>query len=146
MTKTVTALAALLVSTASSATISPNVRAVRPADLSNYWVMTNTSLDVDVPNSGVNLSKPTCAAVTYMIGSDGVTRDIVVRKTIPAGDLKTVAASAVKDMHYVPGNANVGHEPVFTYIIIPFNLPVDPAARKQITGACTLADFPQAYR
>jgi hypothetical protein len=146
MTKTVTALAALLVSTASTAAISPNVRAVLPADLSNYWVMTNTSLDVDVPNSGVNLSKPTCAAVTYMIGSDGVTRDIVVRKTIPAGDLKTVAASAVKDMHYVPGNANVGHAPVFTYINIPFNLPVDPAARKQITDACTLADFPQAYR
>jgi hypothetical protein len=146
MTKTVTALAALLVSTASSAAISPNVRAVGPADLSNYWVMTNTSLDVDVPNSGVNLSKPTCAAVTYMIGSDGLTRDIVVRKTIPAGDLKTVAASAVKDMHYVPGNANVGHEPVFTYIIIPFNLPVDPAARKRITDACALADFPQAYR
>ena len=108
--------------------------------------MTNTSLDVDVPNSGVNLSKPTCAAVTYMIGSDGVTRDIVVRKTIPAGDLKTVAASAVKDMHYVPGKDNVGREPVFTYIIIPFNLPADPAARKQITDACTLADFPNGYR
>jgi len=72
--------------------------------------------------------------------------DIVVRKTIPAGDLKTVAASAVKDMHYVPGKDNVGREPVFTYIIIPFNLPADPAARKQITDACTLADFPNGYR
>ena len=55
-------------------------------------------------------------------------------------------ASAVKDMHYVPGASNVGREPVFTYIIIPFNLPADPAARKRITDACTLADFPQAYR
>ena len=146
MNKRLLALAALLVSAVSAAAISTNIRVVQPADLSNYWEMTNTSLDVDVPNSGVNLSKPTCAAVTYMIGSDGVTRDIVVRKTIPAGDLKTVAASAVKDMHYVPGKDNVGREPVFTYIIIPFNLPADPAARKQITDACTLADFPSGYR
>jgi hypothetical protein len=108
--------------------------------------MTNTSLNVDVPNSGVNLDKPTCAAVTYVIGSDGVTRDIVVRNTIPAGDLKTVAASAVKDMHYVPGADNVARSPVFTYIVIPFNLPANPATRKQITDACVLKDFPNGYR
>lgn len=146
MTKIIAALATLLVSAASFAAINPNVRAIQPAQRDNYWVMTNTSLNVDVPNSGVNLSTPTCAAVTYMIGSDGVTRDIVVRKTIPAGDLKTVAASAVKDMHYVPGKDNGGREPVFTYIIIPFNLPADPAARKRITDACMLADFPNGYR
>ncbi len=140
------AIALLATSAAGFAAVGPNVRAVQPDQRDNYWVMTNTSLNVDVPNSGVNLSKPTCAAVTYLIGSDGVTRDIVVRKTIPAGDLKTVAASAVKDMHYVPGKDNVGREPVFTYIIIPFNLPADPAARKQITDACTLADFPNGYR
>jgi hypothetical protein len=128
------------------AVVSPNIRAVQPDRLNDYWVMTNTSLNVDVPNSGVNLSKATCSAVTYMIGSDGVTRDIVVRKTIPAGDLKTVAASAVKDMHYVPGADNATRSPVFTYIIIPFNLPPDPATRKKITDACVLKDFPQAYR
>ncbi|MGN6790581.1 MAG: energy transducer TonB [Rhodanobacteraceae bacterium] len=146
MNKSPSALAALLVSAVSVAAISPNIRVVQPADLSNYWVMTNTSLNVDVPNSGVNLSKPTCAAVTYLIGSDGVTRDILVRKTIPAGDLKSVAASAVKDMHYVPGKNNIGREPVFTYIVIPFNLPADPVARKQITDACILKDFPNGYR
>ncbi|MGH8184876.1 MAG: energy transducer TonB [Rhodanobacteraceae bacterium] len=108
--------------------------------------MTNRSLTVDVPNSGVNLDKPTCSAVTYMIGSDGVTRDIVVRETIPAGDLKVTAASAVKDMHYVPGADNAARAPVFTYIIIPFNLPADPATRKKITDACTLKHFPQGYR
>jgi len=146
MNKIILAIVALAVSATGAAAISPNIRVAQPAELSNYWVMTNTSLNVDVPNSGVNLSKPTCAAVTYLIGSDGVTRDIVVRKTIPAGDLKTVAPSAVKDMHYVPGASNVGREPVFTYIIIPFNLPAEPAARKQITDACMLKDFPNGYR
>jgi hypothetical protein len=128
------------------AAVNPNIQAVQPNHLTDYWVMTNTSLDVDVPNSGVNLEKPTCSAVTYVIGSDGVTRDIVVRKTVPAGDLTTVAASAVKDMHYVAGANNPAHAPVFTYIIIPFNLPADPAARKKITDACILKDFPNGYR
>lgn len=128
------------------AAVGTNILAVQPDNLSGYWLMTNSSLTVDVPNSGINLEKPTCSAVTYMIGTDGVTRDIVVRKTIPAGDLKTVAASAVKDMHYAPAPGNVGRQPVFTYIIIPFNLPADPATRKKITDACVLKDFPQGYR
>lgn len=144
--RSILAATLLAIIATSSAAVGPNVRAVQPDQLTNYWVMTNTSLNVDVPNSGVNLSKPTCSAVTYMIGSDGATHDIVVRETIPAGDLKSVAASAVKDMHYVPGANNAAREPVFTYIIIPFNLPKDPAERKKITDACTLKDFPQGYR
>lgn len=139
-------LSALSVCMSAHAAVGPNIQAVQPDHLGDYWVMTNTSLNVDVPNSGVNLSKPTCSAVTYMIGSDGVTRDIVVRNTIPAGDLKTVAASAVKDMHYVPGANNAARSPVFTYIVIPFNLPADPATRKKITDACVLKDFPNGYR
>ncbi|MGH8124725.1 MAG: energy transducer TonB [Rhodanobacteraceae bacterium] len=146
MSRSILAAALLATCATSFAAVGPNVKAVQPDHLTDYWVMTNTSLDVDVPNSGVNLEKPTCSAVTYMIGSDGVTRDIVVRKTIPAGDLTTVAASAVKDMHYVPGADNAAREPVFTYIIIPFNLPSDPVARKRITNACVLKDFPRGYR
>ncbi|HET7610376.1 MAG TPA: energy transducer TonB [Rhodanobacteraceae bacterium] len=146
MIRSAVVAALLTTSVASFAAVGPNVRAVQPGDIGNYWVMTNTSLSVDVPNSGVNLDKPTCSAVTYMIGSDGVTRDIVVVKTVPAGDLDVVAKSAVKDMQYVPGAINAERQPVFTYIIIPFNLPTDPAARKRITDACILDDFPQGYR
>jgi hypothetical protein len=140
----IVALTATLATAASAVTI--NVLALPPDQLTSYWVMTNTSLTVDVPNSGLGMDRPTCSAVTYMIGSDGITHDIVVRKTIPAGDLKSVAASAVKDMHYAPATANGARQPVFTYIIIPFNLPKDPAARKRITDACVLKDFPGAYR
>lgn len=139
-------LALAAVASIAGAAVSPNVLAVQPEQLTAYWVMTNTSLNVDVPNSGTNLEKPTCSAVTYMIGADGVTRDIVVQKTIPAGDLSTVAKSAVKDMHYAPGAKNAERQPVFTYLIVPFNLPVDPAARQRITAACRLADFPRGYR
>jgi hypothetical protein len=135
-----------LTATTAFAAVPTTIRAVQPGQLDHYWVMTNTSLDVDVPNMGTNLDKPTCSAVTYMIGSDGVTRDIVVRKTIPAGDLETVAASAVKDMHYVPGADNAVRAPVFTYLIVPFNLPADAATRKRITDACILHGFPNGYR
>ncbi|MGH8214799.1 MAG: energy transducer TonB [Rhodanobacteraceae bacterium] len=146
MSRSILAAALLATSATCFAAVGPNIRVVQPDHINDYWVMTNTSLNVDVPNSGVNLEKATCSAVTYMIGSDGVTRDIVVQKTIPAGDLDTVAKSAVKDMHYVPGANNAERQPVFTYIIIPFNLPTDPAMRKQITDACVLNDFPEAYR
>ncbi|MGH8145198.1 MAG: energy transducer TonB [Rhodanobacteraceae bacterium] len=133
-------------SAVASAAVGPNIRAVQPGQRDAYWVMTNTSLTVDVPNSGIGMDRPTCSAVTYMIGSDGVPRDIVVRETIPKGDLASVAASAVKNMRFAPGANNATRQPIFTYIIIPFNLPEDPAARKKITDACVLKDFPQGYR
>lgn len=123
-----------------------NLRAVPPEQLDHYWLMTNTEIDADVPNFGRNLDKPTCAAVTYMIGADGKTREIVVRRVVPAGDLASVAKSAVADLHYAPASANSAREPVFTYIIMPFNLPPDPATRAKITAACKLADFPGSYR
>jgi hypothetical protein len=144
--KFIAGFALALTATTAFAAVPTTIQAVQPGQLDHYWVMTNTSLDVDVPNMGTNLDKPTCSAVTYMIGSDGVTRDIVVRKTIPAGDLETVAASAVKDMHYVPGADNAVRAPVFTYLIVPFNLPADAATRKRITDACILQGFPAGYR
>ncbi len=142
--KAAIALLAFAVSPAGIA--ATDLRAVPPDQLDRYWLRTNTELDVDVPNFGRNLDKPTCSAVTYVIGSDGVTRDIVVRRTVPAGDLALVARSAVADLHYEPAAGNDEREPVFTYIVMPFNLPADPAARAKITAACELKDFPKAYR
>ena len=137
--------AALLWTSVLAATNS-DLRAVPPDQLDHYWQRTNTELDVDVPNFGKNLDKPTCSAVTYTIGSDGVTRDITVRRTVPAGDLALVARSAVSNLHYEPSADNDAREPVFTYIVMPFNLPADPATRAKITAACILKDFPKGYR
>ena len=77
---------ALIAATPALAAVGPNIRAVQPDQLDDYWVLANYStLTADVPNSGTNLSKPTCSAVTYMIGSDGVTRDIVILGSTSAG-------------------------------------------------------------
>ncbi len=132
--------------TSVGAAANSDLRAIPPDQIDRYWLRTNTELDVDVPNFGKNLDKPTCSAVTYIIGSDGITRDIVVRRTVPAGDLSLVAKSAVADLHYAPASGNDGREPVFTYIVMPFNLPPDPAARAKITAACKLTDFPKGYQ
>ena len=136
----------ILASTLASTAPDSSLRAVPPDQIDRYWIRTNTELDVDVPNYGKNLDKPTCSAVTYVIGADGVTRDITVRRTMPAGDLSLVAKSAVADLHYEAADDNDGNEPVFTYIVMPFNLPPDPAARAKITAACELTDFPKGYR
>ena len=139
------AAVAILLTFATVTFAAPGLRAVPPEQLDHYWWMTNTEIDADVPNFGRNLDKPTCAAVTYEIGADGVTRRIVVRRVVPADDLGQVAKSAVADLHYAPAPDNKAREPVFTYIIMPFNLPPDPATRAKITAACKLADFPQGY-
>jgi len=137
------AAVAILLTFATVTFAAPGLRAVPPEQLDHYWWMTNTEIDADVPNFGRNLDKPTCAAVTYEIGADGVTRGIVVRRVVPAGDLGQVAKSAVADLHYAPAPDNKAREPVFTYIIMPFNLPSNPTTRAKITAACKLADFPK---
>jgi hypothetical protein len=139
-------LLAFALADVSAALAASSLRAVPPEQLDHYWVMTNTEIEADIPNFGRNLDKPTCAAVTYEIGADGVTRGIVVRRVVPAGDLAMVAKSAVADLHYAPAADNSAREPVFTYIIMPFNLPPDPATRAKITAACKLADFPRGYQ
>src|SRR5690348_4274610 len=100
------AAVAILLTFATVTFAAPGLRAVPPEQLDHYWWMTNTEIDADVPNFGRNLDKPTCAAVTYEIGADGVTRGIVVRRVVPAGDLGQVAKSAVADLHYAPAPDN----------------------------------------
>lgn len=114
---------------------------VPPSKRADYWILTNESVDAMVPNSGVNLDKPGCAAISYDIGTDGVTRNIQIRKVIPAGDLGVVAQSVIKGFRYAPSSRNPEQLPVHTYYIVPFNLPADPAARQRITHACDLPGF-----
>lgn len=114
---------------------------VPPSRLAHYWILTNKTVDAMVPNYGVNLDKPGCAAISYMIGSDGVTRDIRIRKVVPAGDLGVVAKSVIQGFRYAPSSRNPSEIPVRTYYIVPFNLPADPAARQRVTHACDLPGY-----
>jgi len=117
------------------------VRKLDPQNLYRYWILLNTQIKLDAPNSGLNLDKPGCAAVTYMVGSDGVPRDVELVKLVPKSDLGPMAVDAVANFRYGPSLTNRNAEPVSTYYIVPFNAPEDKAARQQVVDACKLAGY-----
>lgn len=101
----------------------PPPQKVSPANLAKYWLVSNQSIEADVPNTGRNLDKPTCAAVTYVIETDGTTSHIQLDKVVPEGDLGKVALSVVKGLRYAPGPQNKARLPVLTKVVLPFNMP-----------------------
>lgn len=127
--------------TAACGSAMAQVRVVAPDRLPSYWTLTNTSVDADVPNTGRNLNQPGCTAVTYTIGSDGVTSNVKVAKVEPFSDLGPAAASAVKNFRYAPSGVNRSAEPVNTYYVVQFNMPPDPAERARLTAACKLPGY-----
>jgi len=110
-------------------------------ELYRYWIMINTQVQMDLPNSGLNLDKPGCVAVTYTIGSDGVPMNVQVAKVEPKSDLGPAARSAVANFRYGPSLTNRIGEPVSTYYVVPFNAPQDPAAKQQLMDACKLPGY-----
>jgi hypothetical protein len=117
------------------------VRKLDPQNLYRYWILLNTQIKLDAPNSGLNLDKPGCAAVTYMVGSDGVPLSVELVKLVPKSDLGPMAVNAVSHFRYGPSLTNRNAEPVSTYYIVPFNAPEDKAARQQVIDACKLPGY-----
>lgn len=116
-------------------------RKVDQKDLYRYWILLNTQVQMDAPNSGLNLYKPGCAAVTYTVGSDGVPMNVQVVKVVPKSDLGPAALSAVSHFRYGPSLSNRIGAPVATYYVVPFNAPTDPAQRQQLLDACKLPGY-----
>ena len=96
---------------------------VSPGSLAKYWLVANRSLEADVPNSGRNLDKPTCASVNYVIETDGTTSHMQLDRVVPDGDLGKVALSVVKGLRYAPGPENKARLAVQTRVVLPFNMP-----------------------
>ena len=110
---------------------------VSPASLAKYWLVANSSIEADVPNVGRNLDKPTCAAVSYIIETDGTTSHWQLDKVVPDGDLGMVALSVVKGLRYGPGPENKARVPVQTRVVLPLNMPEatgDAAHRAEINA------------
>ncbi|MBB3225900.1 hypothetical protein FHW69_000490 [Luteibacter sp. Sphag1AF] len=117
---------------------------VAPDRVPSYFVLTNSHVDVDVPNTGKNLDQPGCAAVTYNIGSNGQTSNVVAAKVFPEGDLGIPAVSAVKNFHYAPSSANRSGREIATYYVVEFNMPEDQARRAEILKKCVLPGYTSA--
>ena len=110
-------------------------------NLYHYWILLNTKVNTNLPNSGLNLSKPGCAAVTYTIGSDGVPMHVQLAKLVPKSDLGDAAVTAVSNFRYGPSLSNKIGQPIATYYIVPFNAPDEAAGRQKLMDACKLPGY-----
>ena len=142
-------LFAFLAIAASSVFGAEKIQTIPPERLSTYWLLqSNSAAQTNVPNSGVNLDAPTCAAVSYVVEKDGSTSHVKVERVVPQGDLSKVAFGAVSGMHFSPSMANAGKDAVYTYVVMSFNVPGaqstnadDKAVRARVSNACKLDDF-----
>ncbi|GLQ49445.1 energy transducer TonB [Dyella flava] len=126
--------------------IAQEAQRVAPEQLSSNWILINNpreGIQVDVPNSGVNIYKPGCVAVTYTIGSDGVPMNLQVAKMVPPSDLGKAAISAVSKFRYGPSLSNKNETPISTYYIVPFNSPDDKAQQAALMAPCKLPGYAQ---
>jgi hypothetical protein len=111
-------------------------RLVPTDQLSKYWVMANKTVDADVPNFGRNMNQPGCATVSFVIEKNGTTSDVKVQRVVPEGDLGKVAKSVASGLSFEATAFNAGKDRVFSWLIFPFNLPSDPAARTAVMQQC----------
>lgn len=134
-----TALAFLASSLASAQSMDQTPPRVVPSEqLEKYWVMSNTSVDADVPNFGRNMDQPGCATVSFVVEKNGTTSTIKVQRVVPEGDLGKVAKSVAAGLRFDPTAVNAGRSRVFSWLIFPFNLPKDPAARTAVMKQCQI--------
>ena len=111
-------------------------RVIQTDQLSKYWTMSNTTVDAEVPNYGRNMNQPGCATVSFVIEKNGTTSDVKVQRVVPEGDLGKVAKSVAASLRFEATALNAGKDRVFSWLIFPFNLPADPAARTEVMKQC----------
>lgn len=131
-------LLAIIASTAAFAQSDAPPRVVVPDKLAGSWVLINSSVEADVPNIAKNISSPGCAAVSFVIEKDGSTSTIKVQHIVPQGDLAKIAESMAKNMRFEPTVSNAGRDRVFSWLIFPFNLPQEAAARTAVMQQCQI--------
>jgi hypothetical protein len=149
MSKKLSKMAAAVLVSASTALAAEKPQVIPPERLANYWLLAQ-SPQANAPNSGRNLDAPSCAAVSYIVEKDGSTSHAKLEKLVPDGDLGKFAVSVVAGMQFAPAKQNLGKERVFTYVVIPFNLPdaaspnaADRSKRASVLAACKLDNFKQ---
>ena len=141
-------LALVLIAAGGSAFALERAHLVQPAELSKWWLVSGTG-DPKIPSYGKGLTTPTCAAVSYRIDRGGRTSEVKLEKVVPDGDLGAVAVEIVKGLQYTAAQKNVGKDPVYTYVVMPFNAPdvnKGPSAaaeRQRLLDQCKIEDFKQ---
>lgn len=113
-------------------------KGVKPDRLAHYWTLDNNSVEADVPNMARGIAQATCAAVSFIVESDGSTSHVKVQKVEPESQLRGIAENMGQHIRFNPTVDNMGRDRVFSWLIFPFNLPSDPARRTAIMQPCAL--------
>ena len=113
-------------------------KAVKPERLAHYWVLDNSSVEAEVPNMARGVDQATCAAVSFIVESDGSTSHVKVQKVVPESQLRGVAESMGQHIRFTPTVDNMGRDRVFSWLIFPFNMPSDPDRRTALMQPCAL--------
>lgn len=113
-------------------------KAVKPERLAHYWTLDNNSVVADVPNMARGIAQATCAAVSFIVESDGSTSHVKVQKVQPESQLRGIAESMGQHIRFNPTVNNMGRDRIFSWLIFPFNLPSDPARRTELMQPCAL--------
>jgi hypothetical protein len=112
-------LAALLLAGAAAGASDDELLAVAPQQLSKAWELERRAWDEFVdPDDG---SRYGCAAVSFIIESDGSTSDYRLLRSVPEGEFVDAAERIVKAFRFAPGKLNAKRAAVFTYLTISFN-------------------------
>ena len=138
MLRRVIAVLAMATSTVAVAQSDAPPRVVVPDKLAGYWALVAASVEADVPIMARNISSPGCAAVSFVVEKDGRTSTIKVQRVVPEGDLGKVAKSVAAGLRFEATAHNAGKDRVFSWLIFPFNLPADPAARTAVMKQCQI--------
>jgi hypothetical protein len=150
----VVAFAAQAAQAAQAATGAPaseipaGVHRIPPDRLAHYWLLDPDSAQGRAPNAGFGLDAATCVAVSYMVEKSGTTSHVKLERAVPPGPLAKVAFNVVAGMRFAAAAQNPGKDAVYTYVVIPFNLP-DPASaspaertrRAAVLAPCDLPEF-----
>jgi hypothetical protein len=135
--QSVAAIAFVCCATAAAQSVQPP-KVVAPDKLARYWVMLNSSIEADVPNYARGINVPGCATVSFIVEKDGHTSAVKVQRVVPEGDLRKIAMSVATGMRFEATPSNAGKDRVFSWLIFPFNLPDEPAARSAVMQKCAV--------
>lgn len=133
-----TAVACTFASVAFAQKVEDGPKAVKPERLAHYWALDNSSVVADVPNMARGIAQATCAAVSFIVESDGSTSNVKVQKVEPESQLRGIAESMGQHIRFTPTVANMGRDRIFSWLIFPFNMPSDPDRRSAIMQPCAL--------
>jgi TonB family protein len=106
---------------AAVATAEDELLLLEPADVTKLWTPVQEVLHLR--ESEPFRFDQGCAAVSFVIESDGRTSNVKVLRSVPHRSVGRLAREAVRRTRYEPSARNEARTPVFTYITVTFRPP-----------------------